>query len=104
VTNQIYETACQLFDELWNGTPIRQLGVQTSRATEEQTFQYNLFESDKFERLSKLDKAIDSIRSKYGEDAVQRAVFVKNKQDHMTGGIDKAKRTGITKGVEPDAY
>ncbi len=79
VTYQIYETVCQLFDELWNGTPIRQLGVQTSRATEEQTFQYNLFEADKYERFSKLDKAIDSIRSKYGDNSVQRARFVKPK-------------------------
>ncbi len=79
VTYEIYETVCQLFDELWNGTPIRQLGVQTSRATEEQSFQYNMFEAEKYERLSKLDKAIDSIRSKYGDSSVQRACFIKPK-------------------------
>ena len=92
VTYQIYETACELFDEFWHGAPIRLLGVFTSRATEEQSFQYTLFETDKYERLSKLDKAIDAIRGKYGEDAVQRARFVKSGQSHMSGGINKAKR------------
>ena len=92
VTYRIYETACELFDELWNGTPIRLLGVSTSRATEDQTFQYSLFETDKYDRLAKLDKAIDSIRGKFGEDSVQRACFIKSKQSHMSGGINKAKR------------
>lgn len=27
----IYETACRLFDELWDGTPIRLLGIRTSK-------------------------------------------------------------------------
>lgn len=98
VTFQIYETACELFDELWNGNPIRLLGVFTSRATEEQSFQYSLFETDKYERLSKLDKAIDAIRGKYGEDSVQRACFVKNRQSHMSGGINKAKRANSSSG------
>ena len=92
VTYRIYETACELFDELWNGTPIRLLGVSTSRATEDQTFQYSLFETDKYDRLAKLDKAIDSIRGKFGEDSIQRACFIKSKQSHMSGGINKAKR------------
>ncbi len=77
VTYQIYETVCQLFDKLWDGTPIRLLNVFTSKATEEQTFQYNMFDTAKYERLAKLDKAIDSIRGKYGKDSVKRAVFIK---------------------------
>ncbi|MBR4984045.1 MAG: DNA polymerase IV, partial [Lachnospiraceae bacterium] len=30
-TTLIYETACHLFKELWNGTPIRLLGIRTSK-------------------------------------------------------------------------
>ena len=37
--------------------------------------QYNLFDQDKFERLSKLNSAIDKIRDKYGDDAIKRACF-----------------------------
>jgi len=33
---------------------------------------------DKFERLSKLNSAIDKIRSRYGDDSIKRACFVEN--------------------------
>lgn len=97
VTNEIYHHVCILFDQLWNGNPIRLLGVQTSKATNESHRQYSLFETQNVEKLSKLDAAIDKIRSKYGEDSVMRASFVKtdeheNGPKHMTGGLGKAKR------------
>ena len=104
VTYRIYETACELFDELWKGSPIRLLGVFTAKATDDQSFQYNLFDTDKYERLSKLDKAIDAIRGKYGEDSVQRACFIKSKQTHMSGGINKAKRDRAITDTTPDEY
>ena len=77
VTNEIYHHVCLLFDQLWNGAPIRLLGVQTSRATTESLRQYSFFETRDVEKLSKLDAAIDKIRGKYGEDSVMRASFVK---------------------------
>lgn len=97
VTNEIYHHVCQLFDQLWNGNPIRLLGVQTSKATNEAHRQYSLFETQNVEKLSKLDSAIDKIRNKYGEDSIMRASFVKtddqeNGPSHMTGGLGKAKR------------
>ena len=92
VTEKIYETACMLFDNLWDNTPIRLLGVNTSHATDTAFEQYNMFDMDRFEKLSKLNNAIDSIRNKYGEDSVQRARFINSKQTHMTGGINKSKR------------
>ena len=110
VTNEIYHHVCQLFDQLWNGNPIRLLGVHTSKATTESTRQYSLFETRDMEKLSKLDSAIDAIRQKYGEDSVKRASFVRTSREtsengdasstnadktdikHMTGGLGKAKR------------
>ena len=77
VTNEIYHHICNLFDQLWNGQPIRLLGVQTSRATTDCTRQYSLFEQQNIEKLSKLDAAIDKIRHKYGDDSVKRASFIK---------------------------
>lgn len=76
VTNEIYQHVCILFDQLWNGNPIRLLGVQTSKATNESNRQYSLFEKQDVEKLSKLDAAIDKIRHKYGDDSVKRASFV----------------------------
>lgn len=80
VTNEIYYHVCKLFDQLWNGNPIRLLGVQTSKATNESNRQYSLFETQNVEKLSKLDAAIDKIRNKYGEDSVKRASFVRNEE------------------------
>lgn len=77
VTNEIYRHVCTLFDQLWNGQPIRLLGVQTSRATTDGSRQYNLFEQQNVEKLIKLDAAIDKIRHKYGDNSVKRASFIK---------------------------
>lgn len=77
VTNEIYHYVCSLFDQLWNGNPIRLLGVQTSKATTECHRQYSLFESQNVEKLSKLDSAIDAIRNKYGDDSIKRASILK---------------------------
>lgn len=76
VTEKIFTCAKQLFAECWNHTPIRLLGVSTSKASAESYEQYNLFDTDKFERLSKLNTAIDQIRSRYGEDSIKRACFI----------------------------
>lgn len=75
VTEKIYEAAKQAFDEGWDHAPLRLLGVSTAKATNESYEQYNLFDQDKFDKLSKLNSAIDKIRDKYGADAVVRACF-----------------------------
>lgn len=77
VTNEIYHHACNLFDQLWKGQPIRLLGIHISKATSENHRQYSLFEKQDVEKLSKLDSAIDKIRHKYGDDSIKRATFLK---------------------------
>lgn len=94
ITREIYEYACQIFDEVWNNVPIRHLGIHTSQVITEETRQICLFDNYDYEKLEKLDKAIDNIRRKYGSDSVVRASFAKfNKIDHMSGGISREKRT-----------
>lgn len=95
-TQKIYDTACTLFDELWDHSPIRLLGVTTSKVeTPEDGFgeQLDLFDQEKAEKLRKLDCAIDAVRSKFGDDAIQRAVFMDAKTDRPfgKGGLNKAK-------------
>lgn len=77
VTERIYECACELFDALWDHSPIRLLGVSTSKATAESYEQYNLFDMERTEKLSRLNSAVDAIRTRYGEDSIKRACFVK---------------------------
>ncbi len=74
-TDVIYRHACALFDELWNGSPIRLLGVRTSRLVDEDVpIQLSLFDyaAPKSEKQQKLDAALDSIRARYGKDAIKR--------------------------------
>ena len=97
-TKEIYKYACQIFERLWDHqTPIRQLGVHTTKLADTSTHQMSFFETPKDKRYDKLDQAIDAIRNKYGENAIKRAAFVGSKLDHMAGGISKEKKTGITK-------
>lgn len=73
VTEEIYQTAVCLLDEMWKSRiPLRLLGVSASRLDDSGFYQYNLFDGTKYEKLKKLDSAIDSIRSRYGSDAVRR--------------------------------
>lgn len=95
-TNTVYIAACCLFDSLWDTTPIRQLGVHTSKAVFDNCHQYSIFDNL---NNQKLDTAIDKIRAEYGEDAIMRASFLNSSLDHMAGGLDRAKRTGMTKAI-----
>lgn len=74
-TDVIYRQALALFDELWDGTPIRLLGIRTSKlADENEPVQLSLFDykAPVSEKQEKLDAALDKIRKKYGDDSVQR--------------------------------
>lgn len=82
ITVEIHRAACQLFDELWDGTPIRLLSVQTSRLTEGETMrQLSLFDDGSYEKNERLDAAVDAIREKFGDTAIKRAVFMESKND-----------------------
>lgn len=86
-TNQdqeIYEEAKVLFRELWDGTPIRLLGIRSSKLVwEDEPEQLSLFDLQfqpdlKREKKEKIDKAFEKVRKKYGEGIIKRGV---GKQD-----------------------
>ena len=95
ITEEIWKVACRLFREAWDGMPVRHLGIHTSKVQEEDVGrQLSLFDQYDYEKMEKLDAAIDEIRLRFGSDAVMRATFAKeNKIDHMSGGISREKRT-----------
>jgi DNA polymerase IV len=84
-TDELHRTACSLFDELWEGSPIRNLGIQTSKVVSEDTErQMNLFGYETDEKREKLDQAIDRIRDRFGAAAIQRAsLYKKREQDNQ---------------------
>lgn len=92
-TVELHKSACRLFDELWDGSPIRNLGIHTSKVTKgDSVRQLNLFDMNRYEKLSKLDTTVDAIRKRYGDDSIMRAAFLKSPIYHMAGGIPPEKR------------
>lgn len=90
-TDAIYDAACRLFDELWNGAPIRLLGVRVTKLTDEDApMQLSIFDypsatdiptqsavhSITNSKREKLDKALDSIRQRYGNDSIKRGSLI----------------------------
>lgn len=84
-TKPIYDASCQLFDELWNQTPIRLLGIRTGKLLDEgDPIQLNLFDmdfSDSGNKQQKLDAALDNIKERYGSEAVVRGSFLSPKNN-----------------------
>lgn len=79
-TTEIYSHVCRLFDECWDGSPIRLLGVSTSKISSAAMRQISLlddWEPGHCQKQEKLDSAIDDIRRKFGEKAIMRASFLK---------------------------
>ena len=103
ITSELFETACRLFDEAWDGvTPLRQLGVQMTRLSSEPYQQFDFFSGltpQQYEKKLKLDETVDALRDKFGEYVIRRAKFANLPGEHMTGGLDKARRTGVTKPI-----
>lgn len=94
ITEEIHCTACRLFDELWDGKAIRHLGIHTGRIRDRTDMrQLSMFDETDYEKLERMDKAVDEIRGRYGNDSVKRAVFANGEIDHMSGGISREKRT-----------
>lgn len=94
ITNEIHQCACQLFDQLWDGSPIRHLGIHTSRIRDGVNIrQLDMFDTTDYEKLEQMDATVDQIRRRYGIDSVKRAAFLDSQIDHMSGGISREKRS-----------
>lgn len=89
-TQALYQISCHLFDDFWNGSPIRLLGIRTGKLTDQNApVQLSLFDfavsreekpertSPSLEKQQKMDKAMDAIRQKYGSNAIMRGSFLK---------------------------
>lgn len=103
ITGQIFQEVCRIFDEAWDGvTPLRQLGVQITGIVGEPYQQFDLFSGispEQYEKKIKLDETVDAIRDKFGEDVIRRGKFAQDVQGHMAGGLDRSRRTGVTKPI-----
>jgi len=85
-TDEIWEIACELFDELWQGQPLRHMGLRVSEFCQNDFFQTSLFGKD-YEKRRKVDSAVDIIREKYGSSAIFRSAFLNSGLHSITGGV-----------------
>lgn len=88
-TIKIYEVARNLFDSVWKGNALRQLGVHATNFCGNDFMQYSLLDTFNYDKDSKLNKAIDEIRLKYGHKAISRSCFLHSGIDSMCGGIEE---------------
>lgn len=84
----IYRASCDLFRELWNGQPIRLLGIRTSKLrAETEPEQMTIFDlameetrKVRDEKHCKAEAAMDAINKKFGDQAVVRGDFYKKEK------------------------
>lgn len=86
-TRKIFEIVCFLFDGVWNGKPIRHLGVHVTEFCSNDFFQYSMLDTFNYEKDRKINKAVDEIRLKFGYKAIQRSCFINSGLSSMTGGV-----------------
>ena len=100
ITNEIYQCACRLFEGSWDGvTPVRALGIHTSRAKDNIDYRQLSFvdvlgevhEGDinhviDFEKMERSDLMVDHIRMRFGVDSIKRAILVKSRIESISGG------------------
>lgn len=90
-TKLLYQQACILFQQLWDGsTPIRLLGIHATKLESTAYTQLSLFDCRQNRQQEQLEQAIDSIRNKFGSGAIMRASFLKpnEEKDNTNPGPD----------------
>jgi DNA polymerase-4 len=82
----IARTGMSLLDATWTGHPVRLLGVGVSSL--EDASQLDLFDAPALERDEKLDRVLDQLRTRFGDDAVRRGATAARLRDMDFRGDD----------------
>ena len=85
-TNIIFEGIKEAFKEGWKGEKIRQLGVRLTKLCSNQYYQGTLFDVHNEEKQRKLDETLDTLRNKYGNEAIIRSTFLNSGVKPLNGG------------------
>lgn len=73
ITSEVFAVAQTLFSELWDRrTPLRLLGLALTNLSKGEEVQMSLFADEDKERARRVDKAVDSIRTRFGYDTIKR--------------------------------
>jgi len=79
-TSEVFETAKKLFDELWDETPLRLIGVSLTDLTDVGLYQVSLFEDAKdLDKANELENVLDEIKNKYVVKSINKASLASKK-------------------------
>jgi len=74
VSEDIFKKAYALFERAWKGEPIRLIGIRLGNFVKTNMTQISLFDTDTVDDgSSKVQEAVDQIRSKFGKDIIMPA-------------------------------
>lgn len=79
ITKEIYEASKELLASLHQNRGVRLIGIQTSKLVEKDQMQLSIFEQKDNPKQEKIENVIDSLKNKYGYNAVTRAGEMKVK-------------------------
>lgn len=87
ITKRIAKVAYGLFDEKWNGEPIRHMGIHVTQLCTNEFYQCSLLDNGNNEKERLLDKTIDELRLKYGSKSIIRSSFLHSGIQSISGGV-----------------
>ena len=80
VSEIVFKTSKKLFDEMWNLTPIRLIGIRLDKLVSINNVQVSLFENIKIdEDAKKLQTTLDKLQEKYGSSIIKTASLTNKK-------------------------
>ena len=84
--NVLYESACELFEEVWTGEPVRLLGIRTAKLVDEkEPMQLSIFDIEipkpLDEKHQKLKDAMEKLDARFGKGTVIKASLMKKEPD-----------------------
>ncbi|MGI6722673.1 MAG: DNA polymerase IV [Anaerovoracaceae bacterium] len=85
---EMYAAARMLIDEMWQGQPVRQMGVHVSNFAPPDEIQLSMFDMKDREYQESLEHTVDDIRRKYGTRSVFRGTFANSGIDPIQGGVN----------------
>jgi DNA polymerase-4 len=95
-TTELYRYTVELFKEGWRHEPIRQLGVRADKLSDSRVCQLSLFGQDESDKQKTLDRAVDAIRERLGDESIMRASFLcrDTKENHSLDKFSPFRSTG----------
>ncbi len=78
----IYNLSCEILNKMWNGDPVRLVGLRVTDFTDKTFEQISLFEeSGKIKQREKMQETLDKINNKYGANTINSAALYEKNKD-----------------------